>query len=167
MCPWLMSTLFPLPETWNSHACRDKTSQWPIGPKGAEIFLRAAGSCSAERPKARERKLGAKLNDLTPSLPAEFLGDSGLWKALIKTRRREWPRHSPESLREDMSSGMAQILSWLLAAVLGRSPMSYSEMAFDGWGGACCTERYTDMGTTTSNRSRELEMLLGWCICLF
>lgn len=47
-----MSTLFPLPATWNFCVCTDKTSEWSIAPKGTEIFPRAGGSCSPERPKA-------------------------------------------------------------------------------------------------------------------
>lgn len=49
-----MSTLFPLPATWNFCVCTDKTSKWSIAAKGTEIFLSAGGSCSPERPKTEK-----------------------------------------------------------------------------------------------------------------
>lgn len=47
--------------------------------------------------KNRERKLSEKLNDLTHFLPAEFLGDSRLWKSLIKTRRQRNSQGIPQN----------------------------------------------------------------------
>lgn len=47
--------------------------------------------------KNRERKLSEKPNDLTQSLPAEFLGDARLWKSLIKTRRQRNGQGIPQN----------------------------------------------------------------------
>lgn len=52
---------------------------------------------STRTAKNRERKLSEKPNDLTQSLPAEFLGDSRLWKSLIKTRRQRNSQGIPQN----------------------------------------------------------------------
>lgn len=88
--------------------------------------------------KNRERKLGEKLNDLTQSLPAEFLGDSRLWKSLIKTRRQRNSQGIPQNSCERTQKFRHFSDNWSrcwLPCWGGALYTSYNEMAFDRWAG--------------------------------
>lgn len=75
--------------------------------------------------KNSERKLSERPNDLTPSLPAEFLGDSRLCKSLSKPDVRDIAKAYPRiPVRGHKSSGISQTAEVAVGCPAGEEPFT-------------------------------------------